>query len=301
MFKKGRKMTEVDSFLLYLKVEKNASEMTLKSYASDIVYFIDFIENTYGPNPPLHAIDRKTMRGYLAFLQDKGYARKTISRKLSALRSFYRHLCRENVIEDNPVNNIKTPKIEKKLPEFLNESEIEALISIPDESILGIRDRAILEVLYASGIRVSELVGLDLEDVDFHTHWLKVMGKGAKERIAPIGKRASIALTKYIKEARPKLDKQGIKALFLNKKGYRLTDRGIRSKFKKYIGKAALKLDISPHTIRHTFATHLLNAGADLRAVQELLGHVSISTTQIYTHVSLKQLGKVYRSTHPRA
>ncbi len=245
------------------------------------------------------------LREYLTYLMRQEYSRKTIARKLSGLRSFYRFLLREKVVEKNPVKEISTPKMPKLLPKYLYQEEMSVLLKQPDVTTpLGIRDRAILEMLYASGTRVSELVGLTVESLDLDIGVALVFGKGSKERYVPIGKEAISSLQHYLQEARPKLIMKSNKehpTLFLNARGGPLTDRSVRRVIDKYLSSASVSLKASPHTFRHSFATHLLDGGADLRAVQELLGHRNISTTQIYTHVSKERLRETYNQSHPRA
>lgn len=285
----------------YLQIEKNASPHTIKNYMKDIQVFFTFMESIGVLS--LAELDYLNVRQFLAFLNQQKYSRKTISRKLSSLRSFFRFLIRENHLEKNPFLMVSTPKSEKKLPEFMYPEEVLELLQLPDlNKNLGIRDRAILEVFYASGMRVSELVALNIESIDLDMGTALVFGKGAKERYVPLGRYSIEALQNYLEKARPKfiLNRQE-KALFLNKNGSRLSDRSIRRMVDKYVQHLSFQKKISPHTIRHTFATHLLNAGADLRSVQELLGHVNISTTQIYTHVTKERLQHIYNHTHPRA
>ncbi|TCS82928.1 tyrosine recombinase XerC [Tepidibacillus fermentans] len=298
-------MESFDQYLIefqgYLQIEKNASIHTIKNYLKDIDDFLAFMASlgltTYDQVEYLH------VRSYLALLNKKEYTRKTISRKLSSLRTFFRFLTRENHIQTNPFRMVSTPKIEKKLPQFLYMEEIEELLQLPDRSNpIGIRDRAIIETLYASGMRVSELVSLNIDSIDLLTGNALVFGKGAKERYVPLGSYAIKALNEYIDHARPKLNPASQeKALFLNRYGNRISDRSVRRMLGKYVQSLSMIKKVSPHTLRHTFATHLLNAGADLRTVQELLGHVNISTTQIYTHVTKDRLQSVYKNTHPRA
>lgn len=289
----------------YLEIEKNSSNHTISNYLKDIEDFISFLKSKDVNN--FKDVTYIDVRGYLALLNIKKYSRKTISRKLSSLRSFYRFLVRENYLENNPFQMVSTPKLEKKLPSFLYTDEIKELLSAPNlNKPLGIRDRAIMEVLYASGVRVSELVSLNIDSVDLIGGNALVFGKGSKERYVPLGKYSVEALTSYL-EIRGIFNLQNEKAgktekaLFLNKYGGRLTDRSVRRIIDKYVDYIANNKKVSPHTLRHTFATHLLNAGADLRSVQELLGHVNISTTQIYTHITKERLQDIYRSTHPRA
>lgn len=297
----------VDGFLNHMRVEKGASSMTLISYRTDLSQFLEFLSNRN--SLPQEAVDKdlfnhKSVREYLAYLQNNGLSRSTMARKLAALRSFVKYLCREDVLMSNPIAAVSTPKQEKKLPRFLYPKEVEALIDAPDVRLPGgARDKAILEVLYATGIRVSELVSMDLSDVYFDEGFIKVLGKGGKERIVPLGEKASEALTAYINGIRRSQEhKRGRdqKAVFLNKFGDRLTARSVRNIINKYVEEVAINQKVSPHTLRHTFATHLLNGGADLRSVQEMLGHVKLSTTQVYTHVTKDQLKAVHNKAHPR-
>jgi len=275
---------------------KDASPHTIKNYQVDLREFV--IMNKIASVNQLNSL---TVRNFLASLTEKGYKKSTLARKLACLRSFFRFLVREGQMEKNPAQDIATPKRERKLPDFLEVEEIERLIQEASiASRTSKRDRAILEMLYGAGIRVSELVGLDQDYVDLLGGVVRIRGKGKKERIVPIGSKAQEALTDYMtmREVDKSKDRE---AIFLNKNGTRLTDRSVRRILLKYVRKAAINKDISPHTLRHSFATHLLDRGADLRSVQELLGHESLSTTQIYTHVTTKRLQAVYEAAHPRA
>ncbi|PKM81370.1 MAG: tyrosine recombinase [Firmicutes bacterium HGW-Firmicutes-13] len=295
----------IEKFIIFLKIEKNSSPWTQKKYFEDLVQFSNFLKEQ---NILIENLDHLILRRFLAVLQKKGYARTTVARKLSALRSFIRFINRENDFKINHKLSVSTPKLGRKLPNFLYLSEVIALLESPDaNTVLGNRDRAILEVLYAAGIRVSELVGLNTGDIDLNSRVLRVYGKGSKERIVLIGRYAEDSLCSYLKSSRLKLlenrknSYNDGKALFLNKYGFRITDRSIRRIIEKYIKNSAVKTKASPHTIRHSFATHLMDAGADLRTVQELLGHVNISSTQIYTHLTKEAVKKTYNSAHPRA
>lgn len=289
----------LDQFLRYQRVEKNASNHTVTNYQRDILQFLLF---SCDDVTAVDDVNRSMLRRYLAYLQQGGYARSSIARKLSSLRSFFRYLVREGVCSENPLQNLSTPKQEKFLPGFLYPDDCISLLQAPQDSILGKRDRAILELLYATGIRVSELVGLGMHDVDWRQGYVRVFGKGAKERIVPVGKPACLALEDYLNSSRQQLAKEGNeRAFFLNKLGGRLSDRSVRRLIDKYVSQVAIDQHVSPHTLRHTFATHLLDNGADLRSVQELLGHASVSSTQIYTHVTKERLKKVYLQAHPRA
>lgn len=298
----------IDSFLIFLRVGKNASPRTVESYQKDLFQGLDFFAGELKKkDTDLHPaeIDRSLFRRYLSFLRERGLTRTTIARRLAAWRSFYRYLYREGIIKDNPLGAIATPKVEKKLPRFLYEDEAGLLLASPDPgNHLGQRNRAILETLYGGGIRVSELTGLDVGDLDLEAGYLRVMGKRGRERLAPLGVYAVDALRDYLHESRPFILKKQNKfssAVFLNRWGDRLTVRGVNKIIAGYGRRAGLGDGISPHTLRHSFATHMLNAGADLRSVQELLGHKRLSTTQVYTHISSGRLKQVYRQAHPRA
>lgn len=298
----------LEEFLIYLKIEKNSSPRTQRKYLEDLKQFEEFLQEK---KIQLEDLDHILIRHFLASLQRKGYARRTIARKLSALRTFIHFINREKKFEIADKLVVFTPKMGKNLPGFLYLKElIEFLESPSNDTPAGIRDRAILETLYATGVRVSELVGLDLESIDLEDKIVKVRGKGSKDRIVLIGKYAEEYLVKYMQDGRTRLLEKRIdsslnsafeKALFLNKYGFRISDRGIRRIVNKYIKKAALLAKASPHTIRHSFATHLLDGGADLRTVQELLGHVNLSSTQIYTHLTRESIKKTYNAFHPRA
>lgn len=297
----------IDEFILYLKLEKNSSPRTLEEYQKDIFQGVDFFAQLLGVKDvelKPSDINHRTMRSYLAHLQSAGMARTTIARKLAAWRSFYNFLNREEIINNNPMVRVSTPKLEKKLPEFFYLDEIIKLLEAPPNTALGLRDRAVLEVIYAGGLRVSEVTALDISDIDLFGGYVRVMGKGSRERVVPLGSYALQALNKYINEARPFLEANNsnkTKALFLNYQGGRLSERGVRKMLAKYLKQVGFERHASPHTIRHTFATHLLERGADLRTVQELLGHVRLSTTQIYTHVTREKIKEVYKKNHPRS
>jgi integrase/recombinase XerC len=297
----------VGEFIDYLRVEKNSSPHTIQSYQKDLFQLLDFLRGAEELKiKNVNDISHVILRHFLAHLQKSGLEKRTIIRKVSALRTFFRFLSRQKYIKTNPTLYLITPKTQTKLPEFLELTEIDTLLTIPNpDSFIGLRDRAILEVLYTSGIRVSELVGLNLEDIDYFGGVIKVKGKGRKERLVPFGTGALKVIREYLKVRDSFIVEQGIlsakQVLFLNNKGQRISARSIRRKINYYIKFTGIKKKVSPHTLRHTFATHLLNAGADLRAVQEMLGHVSLSTTQIYTHVTTERLKKVYQKTHPRA
>jgi tyrosine recombinase XerC len=285
----------IDKFMRYLEIEKNYSKHTILNYRLDLEDFRKFLGETV-----LEKIDYLTLRKYLAILKEKNLGTRTVGRRLSALRSFFKFLTREGYIKTNPILMLSSPKLEKHLPQFMTEEEVAKLIESAfakneiDER--GLRDRAILETFYSTGIRISELVGLDIEDIDYIGGIVKIMGKGKKERIVPIGDQATAAIRKYLEKR-----KKQSEAVFLNKNGRRITARGVRNIVGKYIHLAGIKQGVSAHTFRHSFATHLLNRGADLRTVQELLGHANLSSTQIYTHLTTERLKNVYDKAHPRA
>lgn len=284
----------IEKFINYLKVEKNYSEHTILNYTIDLKFFKGFLDNK-----PIETVDYLTLRRFLAILKERNFSKTTIARKLATLRSFFRFLTREGYLKSNLISGLATPKLEKKLPTFLTIPEVVKLIESPDKSEeSGLRDKAILETLYSTGIRVSELVGLNIEDIDFIGGTVRVFGKGKKERLLPIGDSALRSIRDYLVMINSSKEKG---PLFLNKLKGRLTTRSVRRIIEKYIRKTALKERISPHTLRHSFATHLLDRGADLRSVQELLGHVNLSTTQIYTHITTERLKDSYEKAHPRA
>jgi len=325
----------VQKFLDYLKYERRFSEHTAKCYGADLTQYGEFlvagVSDGRGldsePISPagqqgdsatavatqahtkvdelLLSADTDIVRTYLAFLNEKQYSKATIARKLATLRSFYKFLVKRNQLTSNPVVAVRTPKQEKKLPRFLDYEEVKKLLDTPpQDNWLGARDRAILETLYSTGIRVSELVALNMDDIDFLGEIVHVRGKGKKERITPIGSSA-LQVIQYYMEYRNKRAQNNTnfdsKVLFVNKHGRRLSTRSVRRKMDKYLKMAGLDPAISPHTLRHSFATHMLNNGADLRSVQELLGHQSLSTTQIYTHLTTTKLKDVYENAHPRS
>jgi integrase/recombinase XerC len=323
----------IEQFLNYLKYEKRFSEHTAKCYGADLTQFGEFLLAKVGREMPgadtlslephgggtatavvvqmeqkldrlLLSADVNEARGYLAHLNEKGYSKATIARKLATLRSFYKFLVKTNRCTANPLAAVRTPKQEKKLPRFLEYEEVKRLLETPPlETWLGARDRAILETLYSTGIRVSELVGLNMDDIDFLGEVIHIRGKGKKERIAPISSSALQAIQHYMEFRNKRAQNNGnfdTKVLFVNKHGQRLSTRSVRRKMDKYLKMAGLDPNISPHTLRHSFATHMLNNGADLRSVQELLGHQSLSTTQVYTHLTTRKLKEVYDRAHPR-
>jgi integrase/recombinase XerC len=296
--------TEIAQFLRYLDVERNASDLTIKSYREDLIDLADFLSDEGQRKIKPRDVSPTELRSYVAALHQAGYAKSSIARKLASLRSFYRFAQRQSLADSNPAKPIRNPRGGRKLPHFLTDEEILKLLEAPPRNDLaGLRDRAILEVMYSAGLRVSELVGLNDEDIDFQEGLVRIRGKGRKERFGSLGKHAIRALQEYI-QRRTRSEREGdgrTSATFVNKFGDRLTTRSIGRMLEKYIRQTGLDSRTSPHTLRHSFATHLLNAGADIRSVQELLGHQSLVTTQIYTHVSTSNLQEVYNRAHPRA
>jgi len=330
----------INDFLNYLRFERHFSNYTAKCYGADLRQFVQFLVGSGDGSPvgdgpdqlaalpteqrgglpgagaaimaaPLADVREKLLavvpddvRRYLAFLRDSNYSKTTTARKLATLRSFYKFLLKRGHLASNPVASIRTPKQEKRLPKHLDLEQIQQLLNTPkDTDMLGARDKAMLETIFSTGVRVSELVGLNLDDVDFLGGVLHVRGKGKRERLSPIGASAMKAIQRYLqlRQQDPRREQFDPKALFINKHGKRLSTRSVRRKLDKYLIEAGLDPSISPHTLRHSFATHLLNNGADLRSVQELLGHQSIATTQIYTHLTTSKLKESYDQAHPRA
>lgn len=297
----------IDRYESYLRLERNVSPHTLRNYLSDLRQFEEFLTQRAEENAekkiPLEAVTVHVVRAYLASLS-KHNRKSSIGRKLAALKGFFRYLLREKKIQSDPLAWISTPKQEKPLPAFLSVDDVFLLLGgIQGDGLLTIRDRAILETLYSTGVRVSELVGLDWHDVDFQLGIIRVVGKGLKERIVPIGEMALKTLRNYGDEQAIKWRRaaKGETPVFLNHRGGRITTRSIGRVVEKYLKAAGIAVRMGPHGLRHTFATHLLNGGADLRVIQELLGHASLSTTQRYTHLNLDQLTAVYDKAHPRA
>jgi integrase/recombinase XerC len=320
--------TITQEFINYLTFEKHFSTHTAKCYGADLEQFGDFVSgSSQGDHGSgwqqgdggatatatqtqvdvgqlLLAVNVDTVRNYLTHLNGNNYSKATTARKLATLRSFYKFLVKRNYLSSNPVTAVRTPKQEKRLPKFLEYEQVQKLLNTPGTgNWLASRDRAILETLYSTGLRVSELVALNMDDIDFLGEVVHVRGKGKKERITPIGSSALQAIQQYIEYRNRRAESNGnfdSKVLFVNKHGQRLSTRSVRRKMDKYLIMAGLDPSISPHTLRHSFATHMLNNGADLRSVQELLGHQSLSTTQIYTHLTTRKLKEVYDSAHPR-
>jgi integrase/recombinase XerC len=327
----------IEQFITYLRAERHFSSHTARCYAADLDQFCVFLADPDAPPvggplgqtakgsngypnrklaPPLSpdaleeqnrrllAVDTDLVRLFMSRLRDRNYCKSTVARKLATLRSFYKFVVRRQYLGSNPVAPIRTPKQEKRLPKFLDIEQIEKLFSnCNTTTLLGARDRAILEMLYSTGIRVSELVALNIADIDLGTSVIRVRGKGKRERVIPIGPGAVKAVIHYLDLRRGILQtaKHDPDALFINKHGQRLSTRSVRRKLDKYLLEAGLDLSVSPHTLRHSFATHMLQRGADLRSVQEMLGHQSLSTTQIYTHLTDENVRKEYEKAHPRA
>jgi integrase/recombinase XerC len=308
----------VRQFLDYLKLEKHFSDYTVKSYGADLIQFCQFLAGEIGQtngadpsrNPGMSINDRQilcdtlTIREFLNYLYGQNYTKSTTARKLATLRSFYKFLVKRQLVSANPLSTIRTPKQDKRLPKCLDLEQVQKLLEAPgDGDLLSARDKAMLEVLYSSGIRVSELVELEVADLDLQEGVLRVRGKGRKDRLTPIGSQAIKALQRYFELRSSDIrSKTSIsQRVFLNKHGQSLSTRSVRRKLDKYLEVAGLDPGVSPHTLRHSFATHLLNNGADLRSVQELLGHQSLSTTQIYTHLTTQRMKEVYEAAHPRA
>lgn len=288
---------DIVNFLKYLKIEKNYSNLTIINYGKDLKIFLNFVDEN--KISKYDSIDYNFIRKFLEFLYDKDYSKKSITRHISSLRSFFKYLIKENVINKNPMILISNPKLDKKLPKYLYYEEMEKILKIPDRTTpLGMRDLTILELLYSTGVRVSELVNIKIEDIDFNERIIKILGKGNKERIVLYGKTLSDYLEDYL--IKRSTFNPNHNYLFINKFGNKLTDRGVRLIIDNILKKGMVNFHISPHMIRHTFATHLLDNGADLKCVQELLGHKNLSSTQIYTHVSNEQLRRVYLETHKR-
>ncbi len=291
-------------FLRYLVVERNASELTIKSYREDMLALQDYLEECEGRIPTPDQISTFDLRGYVAAMHDASYAKTTIARRLASMRTFFRFAMREGLCEANPAKPLRNPRPSRKLPHFLSTAELSKLLAAPDpEERSGLRDRAILETMYSAGLRISEAVGINDGDIDAPEMLIRIRGKGRKERLAPIGSFAMQAIENWqsVRRLSPK-EPTGLDApLFLNKYGRRITTRSVARMLEKYLKIAGLDLRTSPHSLRHSFATHLLDHGADIRSVQELLGHKSLATTQIYTHVSTAGLRAVYEKAHPRA
>ncbi len=296
--------SHIDSFLAYRRAARNSAAHTLKAYSTDLLQFAAFVEPIRCGG--ITAIDLNLLRAFLASLQAENYARATLARKQAALRAFFKWARRAGLVGVDPTRGLFAPRQQRRLPKFLRPQEIEDLMSAPDDSPAGLRDRAMLELLYASGIRAGEIVKLSYKDIDLEAGEIRIReGKGGKDRIALLGGAAKEAIQEYFLAGRPQLAAQSRSgksdAFLLNKFGEHLSDRGVRRTFDKYVSAVGARLKITPHVLRHSFATHLLENGADLRSVQELLGHANLATTQIYTHVTTERLKAVYDGAHPRA
>ena len=291
-------------FLRYLTVERNASELTIKSYREDLTSLTEYLAEAFGHDPSPAEITPIDLRGYVAALHEAGYAKSSVSRRLASMRSFFRFCQREGIVDSNPAKPLRNPRRDRKLPHFLSTEEIGQLLDAPPAmEPLGLRDRAILETMYSAGLRVSEAIGVNDADLDFENGLVRVRGKGKRERLAPLGSFAMRAVKRWIAERKlsPKEPQGGAAPVFVNKFGRRLTTRSVGRMLEKHLKQVGLDTRTTPHTLRHSFATHLLDRGADIRSVQELLGHKSLITTQIYTHVSTAGLREAYEKAHPRA
>jgi integrase/recombinase XerD len=293
---------ELKDFIHYIMVERGLAENTIISYERDLKKYTMYLQKVEGLTS-LEGVTRFSILHYLKYLKEQNHSSKTLARHIASIRSFHHFLLREQVLKHDPTVHIETPQAERQLPKVLNIEEVEALLKAPKENdAFGMRDKAMLELLYATGLRVSELINLDLSDVHTTMGFVRCLGKGKKERIIPIGRLATEAVEKYLQRGRRELiGKKTTDALFLNHHGNRLSRQGFWKILKKLTKEANITKELTPHTLRHSFATHLLENGADLRAVQEMLGHADISTTQIYTHVSKARLSDVYKQFHPRA
>lgn len=295
---------DITAFLQYLGCERNMSEHTVRNYGVDLAQFLSHLGENCEAEAFPENVTHVMIRSFMAGLSEKGVSRQTVARKIAALRSFYKYLQRQGRVTANPARVVHTPRLEKKIPTFLTVSMMERLLAAPGAgTFTGSRDKAILELIYSAGLRSFELVGLDNRDIDLERRVLRLRGKGMKERINPVGRYAVAALEDYLAHRRNHTGREHSDrdAVFLNFRGQRLTTRSVRRMLSHYAALAGLPPDVSPHTLRHSFATHLLQRGADLRVVQELLGHENISTTQIYTHITAREMQQVYTDSHPRA
>jgi integrase/recombinase XerC len=292
-------------YLRHLALEKNASAHTVKSYREDLTQALDFFRTRQSGRPLEPAqLNTRLLRAWLAWLHEQGYAKSTVARRIAAVRSWCRFMCRQGTLAANPADGLRGPRQDKKLPHFLSEADIDRLLAAPPgDQPLGLRDRAILETLYSAGLRVSEMTGLEVDDLDLDSGLVTVRGKGKRERLALLGKQALEAVKTWLAQREAVAAGRGRaqRAVFLNKNGTRLTSRSVGRLLEKYLAQAGLDPRTSPHTLRHSFATHLLDRGADIRSVQELLGHRSLATTQVYTHVTTQRLRDSYHRAHPRA
>ncbi|MFO7890839.1 MAG: tyrosine recombinase XerC [bacterium] len=294
---------DINDFLQYLSSQRQYSHHTIEAYRRDILQFFELLYfNGSSKNKNINDIARHDIRNFISSLIRYGMSKKSAQRKIAALKSFFAFLYKQNRIHKNPVSGIALPKQEKVLPKFLQEHEVSEIFKkIDTGSPSGIRDRAIIELFYSTGIRLSELSGLNIQDIDLHAGTIRVQGKGSKQRIVPIGKCACRAMREYLTQKQNFFTVKDKEALFLNRYGKRISNRGIQLRVSKWLSLVSEKKGLSPHILRHSFATHLLDRGADLQAVRELLGHSSLSTTQVYTHLSTTRLKKIYNQAHPRA
>ncbi len=296
--------TAFDGFQRYLSLEKNASELTCKAYRDDFASFLDYCIDRLRKVPTPEELEITALRGYVSYLHECQYAKTTIARRLACMRSLLRYCRREGLMTSNPAQALRTPRVGRKLPKFLTTDQIGRLLEAPPANTsMGLRDRAILETIYSAGLRAAELVGMNIEDWDPDSGIIRVRGKGRKERICPIGSFATKALSRWleIRKGLPTAHSKDSQAFFTSRVKTRLTTRSLQRILDKYILQAGLDKQLSPHSLRHSFATHLLDGGADLRSVQEMLGHKSLTTTQIYTHVSAQRLRDTYEAAHPHA
>jgi integrase/recombinase XerC len=298
--------TSTSRFLQYLRVERGASDLTIKSYREDLEALIEYLLDSHGGRLPHPGrLSTLELRGYVGALHEADYSKATIARRLASLRSFFKFGQREGWVDENPAKPLRNPRLGRSLPHFLSTEEVARLLSAPPaDDAAGLRDRAMLETVYSAGLRVSELVGLNLFDLDFAGGLLHVRGKGKKERLAPVGSYAERAIRDWldVRVVKPSLQRDdGDEPIFISRVGTRITTRSVGRMIEKYLKQTGLDSRTSPHTLRHSFATHLLDRGADIRSVQELLGHKSLITTQIYTHVSTATLKEAYEKAHPRA
>lgn len=289
-----------NEFIEYLEYERGYSIYTVRNYELDLEEFLEFLDRKKITN--IKNVDYRLVREYLSYLHDKELKNKSVSRKISTLRSFFKYLKSNDYISDNPLVLISNPKLEKRLPKFLYYNDLDKILNNFDlENIYSIRDYFILELLYSTGIRVSELINIKINDINMNNREIRILGKGSKERIVLYGKVCMEKMNFYLDESRPFLDKHNSEYLILNKNGNKITPRYIEKMVRDVCLRSGIKGDVTPHTLRHTFATHMLNEGADLKTVQELLGHSDLSATGIYTHVSNERLRQVYLKSHPRA
>lgn len=286
----------VKEFLNYFRAERSYSQNTIKAYRIDLLEFYAFLKQKYS-QLKIECCDRLVLRDYFSYLQNQKLRRSSVVRKIAVLRSFFKYMLREGIIERNPFLALLSPKREKRIPVFLSEEEMRKLFSMPE---ISLRDKAMIELLYSAGLRIEELVSLNIGDIDFYNGMVKVLGKGNKERIVPVGDLSLTVIREYLKNRPALLQKPGAE-LFLNYKGKRISSRGARKVLHKWFVFCGFQKKVSPHTLRHSFATHLLDRGCDLRSVQEMLGHKNLATTQIYTHITAESLKKVYKKAHPRA